>query len=361
MHVQRFLFFTYGVAAYLVFLATFLYAIAFVGGFAVPAAWTVRGRRLWPAAVAIDGLLLTIFAVQHSIMARRWFKERWTQIVPWAIERSTYVLCASLALLLLFWQWRPIGVQIWSIEHPAARVVGLDAVCRRLGDGADRDVPHQPFRLVRLAAGWLPLIGRPYQKVEFRTPMPYRYVRHPLYLGFLLAFWMTPTMTLAHLFFALATTAYIVLAIQFEENDLLHEHGASYQEYRRGRCRCCCPTGRGARRGGPDRGKRARPRRQACSCPQQLADPLVAEEQHSHATDASPLVTVVRGVDRALQGRRGRRSRRLRTSFRLRLGSRLGSDGPALRALPESAGRRAGRNATRDRHLRAAAERPGCS
>ncbi len=116
---KRFLFFTYGVACYLVFLATFLYAIAFVGGFAVP--WRLDGPRQtsWPAALAIDSLLLTIFAVQHSVMARRWFKERWTQIVPWAIERSTYVLFASLALLLLFWQWRPIGVEIWSIEHPS--------------------------------------------------------------------------------------------------------------------------------------------------------------------------------------------------------------------------------------------------
>ena len=117
--LKRLLFFAYGVASYLIFLATFLYAIAFVGGFAVPSRLDGPLQTSLPAALAIDALLLTIFAVQHSVMARPWFKERWTQIVPWAIERSTYVLCASLALLLLFWQWRPIGVPIWSVENPA--------------------------------------------------------------------------------------------------------------------------------------------------------------------------------------------------------------------------------------------------
>ena len=120
---KRLLFFGYGVVSYLIFLATFLYAIAFVGGFAVPRQLDGELQTSLSAALAIDGALLTLFAVQHSVMARRWFKERWTQIVPWAIERSTYVLCASVALLLLFWQWRPIGIQIWSVENTAGRAV----------------------------------------------------------------------------------------------------------------------------------------------------------------------------------------------------------------------------------------------
>src|SRR5438876_8752854 len=231
--VKRVLFFVYGALSYLIFLATFLYAIAFVGGFVVPRRLDGPLQTTLPAALAIDCALLTVFAVQHSVMARRWFKERWTQIVPWAIERSTYVLCASLALLLLFWQWRPIGIQIWSIENSAARMVlwTLFATGWLMVLTVTFLINH--FDLFGLRQVWLPLIGRPYSKVSFRTPLPYRFVRHPLYFGFLLAFWMTPNMTLAHLGFAFATTAYIVLAIQFEEGDLVHEHGAAYEEYRR--------------------------------------------------------------------------------------------------------------------------------
>jgi protein-S-isoprenylcysteine O-methyltransferase Ste14 len=176
--------------------------------------------------------LLTLFAVQHSVMARRWFKERWTQIVPWAIERSTYVLCASLALLLLFWQWRPIGIQIWSVENAAARVVLWTLFATGWATVLTVTFLINHFDLFGLRQVWLPLIGEPYTRVPFRTPLPYRFVRHPLYFGFLLAFWMTPTMTLAHLVFAFATTAYIVLAIQFEERDLVSEHGAAYEKHR---------------------------------------------------------------------------------------------------------------------------------
>jgi protein-S-isoprenylcysteine O-methyltransferase Ste14 len=231
--LKRFLFFAYAVAAYLVFLATFLYAIAFVGGFAVPTRLDGPPQTALPRALAIDAALLTIFAVQHSVMARRWFKERWTQIVPWAIERATFVLCASLALLLLFWQWQPIGVTIWSIEDPALRAL-LWTLCAA-GWATVLVVTFliNHFDLFGLRQAWLPLTGRPYTKVAFRTPLPYRFVRHPLYLGFLFAFWMTPTMTLAHLVFAVATTAYIVLAIRFEEADLVAEHGAAYERYRK--------------------------------------------------------------------------------------------------------------------------------
>ncbi len=231
--IKRLCFFVYGLVAYLVFVGTFLYAIAFVGGFLVPTRLDGPPQGPLPEALAINAALLTLFAVQHSVMARRWFKERWTRIVPWAIERSTYVLFASLALLLLVWQWRPIGIGIWDVAHPAARA----ALWTLFGLGwatvfvVTFLINH--FDLFGLRQVWLPLRGKPYTRIAFRTPLPYRYVRHPLYFGFLLAFWSTPTMTLAHLVFALATTAYIVLAIQFEEQDLVREHGQAYEEYRR--------------------------------------------------------------------------------------------------------------------------------
>jgi protein-S-isoprenylcysteine O-methyltransferase Ste14 len=231
--MKRVMFFAYGVAAYLIFLATFVYAFAFVGGFAVPR--TLDGPLEGPllSALAIDCGLLTIFAVQHSVMARRWFKERWTRIVAPEIERSTYVLADSLALMLLFWQWRPLGIQVWSIDNSAVRdLLWTGFVAGWLTVLAVTFLINH-FDLFGLRQVWLALIGRPYTRVSFRTPLPYRYVRHPLYFGFLLAFWMTPSMTLAHLVFAVATTAYIVVAIQFEERDLVREHGPAYEQYRR--------------------------------------------------------------------------------------------------------------------------------
>jgi protein-S-isoprenylcysteine O-methyltransferase Ste14 len=230
---KRLLFFAYGLTSYLIFLATFLYAIAFVGGFVVPSRLDGPLRTSLPEALAIDCALLTIFAVQHSVMARRWFKERWTQIIPWTIERSTFVLCASLALLLLFWQWRPIGIEIWSVENPAARAVLWTLFAAGWATVLAVTFLINHFDLFGLRQVWLPLTGRPYTRVPFRTPMPYRLVRHPLYFGFLVAFWMTPNMTVAHFVFALATTAYIVMAIQFEEKDLVAEHGSAYEQYRR--------------------------------------------------------------------------------------------------------------------------------
>jgi methanethiol S-methyltransferase len=231
--LKRLLCFAYALAAYCIFLATFLYAIAFVGGFIVPRQLDGPLAGSLPGALAIDCALLAIFAVQHSVMARRWFKERWTRIVPWSIERATYVLCASLALLLLFWQWRPLGMPIWTVENDAARIVLWTLFAAGWSTVLIVTFLINHFDLFGLRQAWLPLRGRTYMPITFRTPLPYRFVRHPLYFGFLLAFWMTPTMTLAHLVFAVATTAYIVLAIQFEEQDLLTEHGAAYAEYRR--------------------------------------------------------------------------------------------------------------------------------
>ena len=230
---KRLTFFMFGLGAYVVFLATFLYAMAFVGGFGVPTTLDSEARSPLGFAVTIDLLLLTVFAVQHSVMARRWFKEWWTQIVPWTIERATFVLFASLALLLLFRNWQPIGFDVWTVEQPALRAA-LWTLCAA-GWSTVLIVTFliDHFDLFGLRQVWLPLIGKPYKRIPFRTPLPYRFVRHPLYAGFLLAFWATPHMTLAHLLFAVVTTVYIVVAIQFEERDLVTEFGPAYEEYRR--------------------------------------------------------------------------------------------------------------------------------
>lgn len=229
----RLLYFAYGAIAYLLFLATFLYAIAFVGGFAVPTRLDGEVTTPFVPALLINTALLAVFAVQHSVMARPWFKRWWTQMVPWAIERSTYVLAASLALDLLFWQWRPLGGTVWSIEDPRLRAVvwGLFAYGWLQVLVMTFYIDH--FDLFGLRQVWLHLMGRQYTRVRFATPAPYRVVRHPLYLGFMIAFWAAPTMSVTRLVFAAATTAYMLIAIQFEEHDLAHEHGASYQEYQR--------------------------------------------------------------------------------------------------------------------------------
>jgi protein-S-isoprenylcysteine O-methyltransferase Ste14 len=231
--MKRIAYFVYGSVAYLIFLGTFLYAIAFVGGLGAPTSLDGEPRGPLALSLAIDAGLLAVFAVQHSVMARRWFKEWWTQFVPHEIERSTYVLCASLALMLLLWQWRPLGGVVWSVRNPAGAAVlqMLFAAGWTLVLVVTFLINH--FDLFGLRQVWYALIGRPLPKVSFKTPGPYRVVRHPLYFGFVLAFWMTPTMTLAHLVFAIATTAYIVLAIQLEERDLVAEHGAAYETYRR--------------------------------------------------------------------------------------------------------------------------------
>jgi len=230
---KRITFFAYGTLSYLVFFATFLYAIGFIGNFGVPR--TLDGTPNGPLAVAfaIDVALLTLFAVQHSMMARKWFKDWWTRIVPRPLERSTYVLFSSVALILLFWQWRPLGGVVWSIEDPVGRVVlrALFAFGFALVLVSTFLINH--FDLFGLRQVWLYLLGRPYTALQFGTPGPYRLVRHPLYVGWLFAFWCTPTMTLAHLLFSVATTGYILIAIQLEEHDLVREHGDTYKAYRR--------------------------------------------------------------------------------------------------------------------------------
>jgi methanethiol S-methyltransferase len=230
---KRIAFFIYGTLSYLIFLGTFLYAIGFIGNFGVPTTLDGVPSGSLGIALAIDVGLLGLFAMQHSVMARKWFKDWLTRIVPKPLERSTYVLFSSLALILLFWQWRPLGGVVWSIEDPWAQFIvrGLFAFGWGLVLVSTFLINH--FDLFGLRQVWLYLLDRPYTALRFGTPGPYRLVRHPLYVGWLFAFWSTPTMTLAHLLFSVATTAYILIAIQLEERDLVREHGDSYEAYRR--------------------------------------------------------------------------------------------------------------------------------
>ena len=224
--------FVYGVACYLAFLVSFVYAIGFLGNFGVPKAIDSVAALPFGRAVLIDLLLLGAFALQHSLMARQWFKKAWTRVVPQPVERSTYVLLSSLALLLLFWKWQAIGGVIWSVENPIGRIMiyHLYALGWIIVLAATFLINH--FDLFGLRHVWLNLVGREYTPLKFRTPIFYRYVRHPLYFGWLLVFWSAPVMTAAHLVFAVATTAYILIAIQFEERDLVRMH-EEYADYRR--------------------------------------------------------------------------------------------------------------------------------
>jgi protein-S-isoprenylcysteine O-methyltransferase Ste14 len=230
--LKRITAFSYGVVCYLAFFATFLYAIGFIGNLGVPKSIDSGPHRPFTYALEVDAALLGLFAIQHSIMARQWFKRAWTRIVPAPVERSTYVLFSSLALLLLFWKWEPIGQVIWNVESGAGQVVlfGLYATGWLIVLLATFLINH--FDLFGLRQVWLHLRGIRYTPLRFRTPFLYRLVRHPLYVGWLLVFWSAPLMTVAHLVFAIGTTAYILLAIQFEERDLVRMH-VEYPEYRR--------------------------------------------------------------------------------------------------------------------------------
>ncbi len=222
----------YGALVYLFFLAVFLYAIAFVGDFA-PFNTLDSGPAAAPAeAVIIDAVLLTLFALQHSVMARPGFKRWWTRYVPTSIERSTYVFAASLLLALLCWQWRPIPQPIWTVTGWATTVL---STLFWLGWGilllSTFLINH--FELFGLSQVYARFRAHEIPASEFKTPFLYRLVRHPIYLGFLIAFWCTPRMTAGHLLFAIATTGYILVGIYFEERDLIALFGDQYRTYRR--------------------------------------------------------------------------------------------------------------------------------
>ena len=224
--------FIYGIACYGVFFATFLYAVGFIGNFGVPKSMDSPRDISLGAALAIDLGLLALFAVQHSVMARPAFKRRWTRIVPESAERATYVLFSSLALILLFWWWQPMGGQIWKVTSPAGVKIlyGLYAFGWLLLLYVTFLINH--FDLFGLRQVWLQLVGRRYTAVPFVTPWLYRQVRHPLYIGWFTIVWAAPTMTVAHLVFAIGCTAYILFAIRLEEHDLIVAH-PEYLDYRR--------------------------------------------------------------------------------------------------------------------------------
>jgi methanethiol S-methyltransferase len=228
----RFIAFLYGLASYVVFFVTILYAIGFVSGLVVPK--TIDKGTVVPIAEAliVNLLLMSIFAIQHSVMARKQFKQWWTKFVPAPVERSTYVLFASLALILLFWQWRPIPALVWQIADPqiAMVVTGLSLVGWLIVFTSTFLINHfELFGLHQVASN---LSDRSMPAPRFRTPLYYQFVRHPIYLGFIIAFWAAPTMTVGHMLFAAVTTAYILVGILLEERDLVDLFGDEYRRYK---------------------------------------------------------------------------------------------------------------------------------
>lgn len=224
--------FLYGITAYLVFFVTILYAIGFVMGVMVPKTIDTGTDTPTAEAIIVNLLLMTLFAVQHSVMARKQFKAWWTQFVPKPVERSTYVLFASLSLLLLFWQWRPLPAVIWNVENPdlAVTLVTLSFAGWVLVFASTYMINH--FELFGLHQVTNHLAGKEMTPPRFKTPLLYNFVRHPIYLGFIVAFWAAPTMTAGHLLFAVVTTLYIFVGIALEEHDLVALFGDEYRQYK---------------------------------------------------------------------------------------------------------------------------------
>jgi protein-S-isoprenylcysteine O-methyltransferase Ste14 len=230
--MKRWLYLAYGLAMYLMFLAVYAYFAGFVGNFAVPRSIDAPVTSTTTVAVAVNLLLVGVFAVQHSVMARPAFKRRWTRIIPQPIERSTYLLAANLATILLIWQWRPIDTVVWDVQQPVARTAlwALFALGWLSVPAVSLLINH--FDLFGLRQVWLHFHGRLYTALPFRMPLAYAHVRHPLYLGWALAFWATPTMTVGHLLFAGSLTVYMALAAVVEESDLIAHFGHHYHQYR---------------------------------------------------------------------------------------------------------------------------------
>ena len=231
--MKRYLIVGYGVAAYLLFLGAFLYLVGFVGDFAVPRSVSRGLPGPVAQAVLINVLLVGAFGIQHSVMARPAFKTWWTRIVPSSIERSTYVVLSSAVLVLLYWQWRSMPAVIWDARQPAGRMAvwALFWLGWAIALASTFMVSH--FDLFGLRQVYLAWRGKPYTHIGFHARLLYRLVRHPLMLGFLIAFWATPTMTAGHLLFSIAMTGYILVAIQLEERDLVAALGDQYRDYRR--------------------------------------------------------------------------------------------------------------------------------
>jgi protein-S-isoprenylcysteine O-methyltransferase Ste14 len=225
--------FLYGIASYATFLVAFLYAVGFVGNLIVPKSIDTGGAGSLAEAFVIDALLLAVFALQHSVMARPAFKRWWTRIIPHESERSTYVLASSLALLLMYWQWVPIATPVWHVENDAGRIVLTGVFWLGWAIVLFSTFLINHFNLFGLQQVFAQLRQRDLPEAEFKTPVLYKLVRHPIMLGFLLAFWGTPDMTAGHLLFAAMTTGYILVALQLEERDLIKLFGMAYQEYRR--------------------------------------------------------------------------------------------------------------------------------
>ena len=222
----------YGATTYLLFLGTFLYTIGFLTGFGVPK--SINDGRPAPLteALLVNGGFLALFAIQHTIMARKSFKQWWTKIIPAQIERSTFVLVTCAILLGMFWQWRAIPGEVWHVEGTAAYVIlGVSAVGWGIVLLATFLIDH--FELFGLRQTVTHFLGKPMTPPVFYERSLYRYIRHPLLFGFLVAFWATPQMSYVHLFFCLMCTGYILFGIQVEERTLIAEHGISYKDYRR--------------------------------------------------------------------------------------------------------------------------------